>query len=178
MLAIESGLYEALKSILQELKDEHPDTGYWVRIDHPDLGNNIFSLGCAQILSQVFSDKAVLGSLWTFKDDDLDNVVQYYISSIENIIESGHILNFHHPLKIIIHRLCPSHIENLPSKKDNSTTISNKGYFNNKDEKLQSEEMSLIDLLETFSLKISSSQPKTPSDGNCAIHVINDQIRY
>ena len=54
MLAIESGLYEALKSILQELKDEHPDTGYWVRIDHPDLGNNIFSHGCAQIVCEVF----------------------------------------------------------------------------------------------------------------------------
>ena len=52
MLAIESGLYEALKSILQELKAEHPDTGYWVRIDHPDLGNNTFSSSCTQILCE------------------------------------------------------------------------------------------------------------------------------
>ena len=60
-MAIESGLYEALKAILQELKDEHPDTGYWVRIDHPDLGNNISNSICIKnIYVRIFQIRLFL----------------------------------------------------------------------------------------------------------------------
>ena len=40
LLSIESGLHQVLKNILEEMKKAHPDTGFWMRILHPDLGKN------------------------------------------------------------------------------------------------------------------------------------------
>lgn len=142
--------------------------------------------------------------MWRFKDEDIDDVVNYYIKQIEDNIESGNIVDLSKGLTVIIHRLCPIHIENL-ERMNQTREMSNKGkndfyngsnmyrneLFDETDDEV--DELNLSDsndlnddesttnlqyLLNKHSLQISKSQPNTPKDGNCAIHSLVDQLRY
>ena len=138
--------------------------------------------------------------MWRFKDEDIDDVVNYYIKQIEDNIESGNIVDLSKGLTVIIHRLCPIHIENL-ERMNQTKTISNKGknVFCNESDMYRNElfdetddevdESNLSDsndddesitnpqfLLNKHSLQKSKSQPNTPEDGNCAIHSLVDQL--
>ena len=64
--------------------------------------------------------------MWRFKDEDIDDVVNYYIKQIEDNIESGNIVDLSKGLTVIIHRLCPIHIENL-ERMNQTREMSNKG---------------------------------------------------